>query len=170
MKALAPIPALRSTSSNSNEASRLKKSGSTGLTLKTKTPATSSSNSMSYSIKQTRLNTNSKSNKKENLQSSQSNLQSSHPNQQSSHSTLQSTYSRLNSSNSNNSLKAMNELASQNSVDSTKKTIARKPDPLPSEKKTTVTVKTLKQKAIGQSANQGLINSYKVRTKNTEEK
>lgn len=58
-------------------------------------------------------------------------------------------------------------------MDSTKKTILCKPQPqqAPSEKKTAVPVKNIKAKALGQSVNQSnMINSYKARTKKTEEK
>jgi hypothetical protein len=62
----------RSTS-NSAEASRLKKSASSGFTTKLKSSINTSSNENGYSIKQGRVNTNSKSNKKSNSQSSHSN-------------------------------------------------------------------------------------------------
>ena len=112
---------------------------------KLKSPMSGTTNTLAYSIKQTRVNTTSKSNKKENLQSSHS----------------------------NKSFKALADVSCQSNLDSTKKTIHRKVDPqcLPSDKKTAVPVKNLKQKAIGQSGHPtAMINSYKVRTKNTEEK
>jgi len=62
----------RSTS-NSAEASRLKKSASSGFSAKLKSSINNSSNENGYSIKQGRVNTNSKSNKKSNSQSSHSN-------------------------------------------------------------------------------------------------
>jgi hypothetical protein len=58
-------------------------------------------------------------------------------------------------------------------MDSNKKTILSKPQPqvAPTEKKTTIPVKNIKAKALGQSINQSnLINSYKANTKKTEDK
>jgi hypothetical protein len=144
MKTPTPAAGLRSTS-NSTEASRLKKSSSSGFANKVKPALSTTTTAMNYSIKQTRVNTNSKSNKKANLQSS----------------------------NSNKSFKALADTSCHTTLESNKKTIPHKPDPAPtpSDKKTTVPVKNMKQKAIGQSLNQPcLANSYKVRTKNTEEK
>ena len=134
----------RSTS-NSAEASRLKKSASSGFSAKLKSSINHSSNENGYSIKQGRVNTNSKSNKKSNSQSSHS----------------------------NKSFKVLSELSTHNNMDSNKKTIPCKPQPqvAPTEKKTTIPVKNIKAKALGQSINQSnLVNSYKASTKKTEDK
>ena len=134
----------RSTS-NSAEASRLKKSASSGFSAKLKSSINNSSNENGYSIKQGRVNTNSKSNKKSNSQSSHS----------------------------NKSFKVLSELSTHNNMDSNKKTIPCKPQPqvVPTEKKTTIPVKNIKAKALGQSINQSnLVNSYKAITKKTEDK
>lgn len=130
----------RSTS-NSTESNRLKKSSSSNFANKMKSSISNITSCMDSSIKQ-RTN-NSKSNKK----------------------------TMLSSQNSNKSLKTLNQTQSQIRLDNTKKVGGRRIEAVVSQndKKTTVNVKNMKQKAIG-SSNPTMINSYKTKTRQTEQK
>lgn len=98
-----------------------------------------SNNFIDSSLKHNRINTSSKSNKKNTLQNNHS----------------------------NKSFKTLNETHSQSRLENNKKTIPKKIESnLQGEKKGTVNVKNMKQKALGHS-NQAMISSYKVNTRHT---
>lgn len=134
----------RSTSNSAEASSRLKKSASSGFSNKMKSSITST-NCLDSSVKPARPNQASKSNKKDNLITS----------------------------NSNKSLKSLNEIHSQSHLESSTKTMPRKIEAVvgPSDKKSTaVPIKSLKQKALGNPNPSSIIQSYKAQCRNTEEK
>ena len=139
------ISSLRSTS-NSTQSLKLKKSNSSQFANKMKSSINNMTNSTNYidsSLKHNRVNTSSKSNKKNVLQNNHS----------------------------NKSFKTLNETHSQSRLENNKRTIAKKVEPSGQNQKkgTAINVKNMKQKALGHS-NQAMLASYKAHTRHTEEK
>lgn len=131
--------------SNSQESTKMKKSLSGALSNKLKSQEAPSINTMIYSIKKTRENS-SKSNKK--------------PTNQSCH--------------SNKIFKALADITPQSNLDSSKKQIIRKNEPVQptTDKKvgTTIPVKNIRQKIVGKGINESTIQTLKVSNKDLIEK
>ena len=135
----------RSTSNSSDTGGRLKKSASSGYNNnKLKSSITSTTtNSMESSVKAGRIQP---------------------PNHKSNN--------KLTSTNSNKSFKGLTENNSHSHLDQNKRTMPRKIEAVVAhDKKTTaVPIKNLKQKALGTSNQNNMIQSYKVNIRATEEK